>query len=126
MKKKQPWFHLYPDNDRASRLSVAGGGVKVLSILVLVAAILCSAAALWMVLRATLAWGMGGALHHLLDDGEESVFGLFVLWGLFAACQYASSVLQAKAQLLARSGREEEAPSQTQRESAAMWDSETK
>ena len=126
MKKKQPWFHLYPDNDRASRLSVAGGGVKVLSILVLVAALLCSAAALWTVLRMTFAWGMGGALHHLLDDGEEGVFGLFVLWGLFAACRYTSSVLQAKAQLLAQSGGERREPSRAEGTPAAMWDSETK
>ena len=40
MKKKQPWFELYPDSDAASRLSIAGGAVKLLSILVLVAAVL--------------------------------------------------------------------------------------
>lgn len=126
MKKKGPLFQLYPDSDAASRLSVAGGGVKLLSTLVLVAAILYSAAALWVALRVTMAWGLGGAMHHLLDDAEEGLFGLFVLWGLFAACRYAASVLQAKAQLLAQSGKGGAEPHGAAGEPAAMWDSETK
>lgn len=97
MKKKGPSFHLYPENDAASRLSVAGGGVKLLSTLVLVAAILYSAGRAVGDPPGDHVLGMGGALHHLLDDAEEGLFGLFVLWGLFAACRYAASVLQAKA-----------------------------
>ena len=126
MKKKGPSFHLYPENDAASRLSVAGGGVKLLSTLVLVAAILYSAAALWVILRVTMAWGMGGALHHLLDDAEEGLFGLFVLWGLFAACRYAASVLQAKAKMLAQSGKAEAETHRAEGGPTVTWDSETR
>ena len=111
-RNKTSWFQLYPDSPAASRLSVAGGGVRVLSILLLVAAVLCSAAALWVVLRLTLARGMDHALYVLLDDGEEGVLALFLLWGGYAACRYAMSVLHSKAELLAR----REAPAQ------AQWD----
>ena len=126
MKKKGPSFHLYPENDAASRLSVAGGGVKLLSTLVLVAAILYSAAALWVILRVTMAWGMGGALHHLLDDADEGLFGLFVLWGLFAACRYAASVLQAKAKMLAQSGKAGAETHRAEGGPTVTWDSETR
>jgi len=117
MKKKQPWFQLYPDSDAASRLSVAGGAVKLLSILVLVAASLYSLAALWLLFRV----GLGGVLHYMLDDWDEGFLPLFVLWGLFAACRYAASVLQAKAGLLARSNGEK-----AEGRSTVMWDSVTK
>ena len=110
MKKKQPWFELYPDSDAASRLSIAGGAVKLLSILVLVAAVLYSLTVLWMLFRV----GPGGVL-------DEGFLPLFVLWGLFAACRYAASVLQAKAGLLARSNGEK-----AEGRSTVMWDSVTK
>ena len=35
MKQKQSWFQLYPESNRASNLSIAGGAVKLLSILLL-------------------------------------------------------------------------------------------
>ena len=114
MKKKQPWFELYPDSDAASRLSIAGGAVKLLSILVLVAAVLYSLTVLFRV-------GPGGVLHHMMDDWDEGFLPLFVLWGLFAACRYAVSVLQAKAGLLARSNGEK-----AEGRSTVMWDSVTK
>ena len=117
MKKKQPWFELYPDSDAASRLSIAGGAVKLLSILVLVAAVLYSLTVLWMLLRV----GPGGILHHMMDDWDEGFLPLFVLGGLFAACRYAASVLQAKASLLARSNGEK-----AEGRSTVMWDSVTK
>ena len=72
MKKKQPWFELYPDSDAASRLSIAGGAVKLLSILVLVAAVLYSLTVLWMLFRV----GPGGVLHHMMDDWDEGFLPL--------------------------------------------------
>lgn len=39
MKQKQSWFQLYPESNRASNLSIAGGAVRLLSLLLLIAAI---------------------------------------------------------------------------------------
>lgn len=122
---KRPAFQLYPGSEAASRLSIAGGGARLLSVLMLVAAALCSAAALWAVLGMSAAWGLSGAVHYVLDEWEEMVPLLFVLWGGFAACRYASAVLQAKAELTARSGGERPA-AQGAAEPAAAWDGEGK
>ena len=39
MKEKRQWFHLYPESTLASNLSIASGGVKLFSILLLVLAV---------------------------------------------------------------------------------------
>lgn len=101
--KKKPWFHLYPDHQLASRLSIAGGGVKLLSLFLLVAAILYSLVLALAGLRLFLAAGLGAGLIFLIDELDDTVFSVFFLWGAFAVCRFAVNVLQAKAELLARS-----------------------
>ena len=100
--KKHPWFQLYPDHPSASRLSVIGGGVKLLSLFVLAAAILYTPALLLAGFRIVAAGGLGTTFLFLMDEMDEMVFGAFFLWGVFAICRYAACVLQAKAGLLAR------------------------
>ena len=102
MKQKQSWFQLYPESSRASNLSIAGGAVKLLSILLLVAAIPATLAVLLVVLRMTAAAGAGTALIFLMDEMDEGVFLAFFLWGAVLVCRYAACVLQSKAELLAR------------------------
>ena len=102
MKQKQSWFQLYPECNRASNLSIAGGAVKLLSMLVLVAAALFTLALLAAGLRLTLAAGPGTALIFLADEMDETLLAAFFLWGLVAACRYTACVLQSKAELLAR------------------------
>ena len=102
MKQKQSWFQLYPESSRASNLSIAGGAVKLLSILLLVAAIPATLAILLVVLRMTAAAGAGTALIFLMDEMDEGVFLAFFLWGAVLVCRYAACVLQSKAELLAR------------------------
>lgn len=107
MKKQHNWFRLYPDNSTASNLSIAGGAVKLLSILLLIAAIPTTLAVLLVAVRLTAASGMGTALIFLMDEMDEGVFLAFFLWCAVAACRYAASVLQGKAELLARSAAQE-------------------
>ena len=105
MRKPRAWFRLYPGNQKSSRLSVAAGGVKLCSILLLIAAIPCSLAIVLAGIRIMAVGGLSTTLIFLLDELDEVVFGTFLLWGAFAACRYAACVLQAKAELLAGSGQ---------------------
>lgn len=92
------WFQLYPGSDRATRLSVAGGGVKLASLFLLAGAALATLALLVSAVQAT-AWA-GFSPLFLLDELEDLILLPFLLWGAFAACRYAASVLQAKALLI--------------------------
>lgn len=102
MRQKQAWFQLYPDNSRASNLSVAGGAVRLAALLLLVAAVLFTLGPLLAGLRLTAAAGPGTALIFLADEMDENLFAAFFLWGAVLACRYTASVLQGKAELLAQ------------------------
>lgn len=102
MKKEQKWFHLYHGNSAASNLSIAGGAVKLLSVLFLIAAILCTLALVLSGLRVTMAGGPGTAFIFLMDELDDELFTAFLLWGAVAACRYTASVLQGKAELMAQ------------------------
>ena len=68
MKQKQSWFQLYPESNRASNLSIAGGAVRLLSLLLLIAAIGATLVLLLAGARLTAAAGVGTALIFLLDE----------------------------------------------------------
>lgn len=103
--KRQSWFHLYPDHPTASRLSIIGGGVRLASIFLLVVAILYTLVLGYAVLRILLASGFDATIFFLMEDLGEMVFGAFFLWGAFAVCRFAISVLYAKAELLAHTAQ---------------------
>ena len=105
--KKHPWFQLYPDHPSASRLSVIGGGVKLLSLFVLAAAILYTPALLLAGFRIVAAGGLGTAFLFLMDELDDELLAAFFLWGLVIACRYTACVLQAKALLLVQPGQPE-------------------
>ena len=96
MKQKQSWFQLYPESNRASNLSIAGGAVRLLSLLLLIAAIGATLVLLLAGARLTAAAGVGTALIFLLDELGEGVFLAFFLWGAVLVCRYAACVLQSK------------------------------
>ena len=102
MKHEQKWFRLYAEHPAASNLSIAGGAVKLLSLVLLIAAILTSLGLLLAGLRLTMAGGLGTALIFLMDEMDDEVFTAFFLWGAVVACRYVACVLQSKAELLAR------------------------
>ena len=101
--KQDKWFKLYPNSSAASNLSIAGGAVKLLSILFLIAAVLTTLALAMSGVRLTLAAGLGTALIFLMDELDDMVFTAFQLWGLVVACRYVACVLQGKADLLGHS-----------------------
>ena len=100
MKKEQKLFQLYADNNRASNLSIAGGAVKLLSILLLIGAVLCTLAIGLSGFRIASAGGVGTAFIFLMDELDDELLAAFFLWGLVIACRYTTCVLQAKARLL--------------------------
>lgn len=110
MSKKQKWFTLYEESAAASNLSIAGGAVKLVSLLLMIAAVPCTLALLLAAARLTMAGGLGTALIFVMDELDDLVFSAFFLWGCAAACWYAASVLQEKARLRARSANPAPAP----------------
>lgn len=99
MKEKRQWFHLYPESTLASNLSIASGGVKLFSILLLVLAVPATLAVVSVGFRILMASNWGSALFFMMDELDEEIFMVFFLWCLFFACRYVASVLQGKAEL---------------------------
>lgn len=100
MKQKREWFHLYQDNPVATNLSIASGGVKLLSVLLLIAAIPATLAVGAVGLRIMTVSSWSTSLIFLMDELSEELFLVFFLWSAVIICRYVSSVLQGKAALL--------------------------
>ena len=100
MNKKRSWFEVYPNNPLATNLSIAGGGLKLISILFLIAAIPFTLAALLAFIRLISASGIITALIFMLDEFDEMIFTVFVLWSAVFVLRYIACVLFAKAQLI--------------------------
>ena len=83
VKKGRGWFQTYEENPTATNLSMAGGGARLLSILLLIAAIPCTVAVLMAVARVSMVGSVG------------------------TVCRYAACVLQSKAALYAQNKDEE-------------------
>lgn len=100
-KRDHSWFTLYETHPKATNLSMAGGGVKLLSLLLLIAAIPCTLALLLAAGRIGAVSSAGTALIYLMDEMDELLLGTFFLWAAVVVCRYAACVLQSKAKLLA-------------------------
>ena len=90
MKKERTLYQLYAGHDRGSALSVAGGAFRLLSLL-LIAAALYTLALLLSGFRVTLAGGLGTAFLFLMDELDDELLAAFFLWGLVIACRYTAS-----------------------------------
>ena len=66
VKKGRGWFQTYEENPTATNLSMAGGGARLLSILLLIAAIPCTVAVLMAVARVSMVGSVGTALIFLM------------------------------------------------------------
>ena len=104
VKKGRGWFQTYEENPTATNLSMAGGGARLLSILLLIAAIPCTVAVLMAVARVSMVGSVGTALIFQMDD---LLLAAFFLWSGVAVCRYAACVLQSKAALYAQNKDEE-------------------
>ena len=120
MNKKEKWFTLYEESAAASNLSIAGGAVKLLALLLMIAAIPCTLALLLAAGRLAMAGGVSTALIFVMDELDDLVFSAFLLWGCAAACRYAASVLREKARLLARSAAPAPAPASEEMQPPAV------
>lgn len=101
MEKMNALFKIYPHSPRATNLSIAGGAVRLLAILLLAAACFVTLGLLFEGLRPLLHMGPLGTIMYLLDEMDDEVESAFFLWCGTALCAYASCVLKSKAQLLA-------------------------
>lgn len=107
VKKGRGWFQTYEENPTATNLSMAGGGARLLSILLLIAAIPCTVAVLMAVARVSMVGSVGTALIFLMDEMDDLLLAAFFLWSGVAVCRYATCVLQSKAALYAQNKDEE-------------------
>ena len=100
MKKTNSWFTLYPQNPQASNLSIAGGAVRLVTLLLLVGAVLGTLGILLAGLRPLQYMG-GNAVWYLLDEMDDELLTVCLLWVGTILCGYAARVLRSKAELLA-------------------------
>ena len=78
MKKEHRWFTVYPGSPKATNLAMAGGGAKLLSILIAVAAIPVTLALLATGIRLTMAGGgLSAALMFLVDEADDEMATAF-------------------------------------------------
>ena len=103
MNKKKSWFDVYPNNALATNLSIAGGGLKLISILLLIAPIPFTLAAVLAFIRLISVSGAITAIIFMLDEFDEMIFAVFVLWSAVFVLRYISCVLFAKAQIIGNS-----------------------
>ena len=100
MNKRSSLFEVYPNNSLATNLSIAGGGLKIISILLLIAAIPATLAVILASVRLISASGVVTALIFMLDEFDEMLFIVFLLWSAFIIFRYISYILHAKAALI--------------------------
>ena len=107
MKEKSFLYQTYPDSPRATNLSMAGGAVRLVSILCLIAAVPFAIAVITVMVRLTGAAGFSVALMYALDELDEVLFASFLFLCAAVAGWFVSMVLRSKAQLLAFAGQEQ-------------------
>ena len=99
--RNHSWFTLYETDPKATNLSMAAGGVKLLSLLLAIAAIPCTLALVLAAGRIGAVSPAGTALIYLMDEMDELLVGTFFLWAAVVVCRYAACILQSKAKMRA-------------------------
>lgn len=90
-------FEIFPQQAKATNLSILGGGLKLMTILLCVPAVLGTIALIVFGAQAYMAFGMRNVIFLLLEEGEEIIPLLLALWGGVAICGYFAHALKAKA-----------------------------
>ena len=98
MNKFKSLFKIYPDNSLSTNLSIAGGGIKLLSLIILAAAIPSTAAVIISALKLISASGISTALIFIMDELDDLVFFVFSVWTIFILLRYISYALYVKAE----------------------------
>lgn len=98
---KNPWFAVYPDDKKATHFSMAGGGARLLALLLTAAAALATIALFFMGFRMVSEFGAGTALFFLLDEMDEMLLMVFMMWSGVVVLRYLAHVFSAKAEMAA-------------------------
>ncbi|MBM6830370.1 hypothetical protein H9X85_09075 [Anaerotignum lactatifermentans] len=101
MKGKHPWFQVYKENQKATHLSMAGGGARLLALLLTVAAVPVTAVLGMILFRMVTTAGPGMAWFFLLEEMEEPLLLAFLLWSGAILLRYGAAVCRAKAEMMA-------------------------
>ncbi len=100
MKKFFKLFQVYPQNPQATNLSIVSGGLRLLTLMMLIGAVLLTLSIIIMGLRALHGVGLSTALWYIVEEMDDQVFAAFFLWCSTAFCWYITIVLRTKARLL--------------------------
>ena len=100
MFKRSEVFSVYPNHPTATNLSMAAGGVRLLSWLTLAAAVVATLLTLVPAARVISFMGLSHGMYYILDELDEVLLAAFGLWCVFVVLRYAAAVLQAKARQL--------------------------
>ena len=106
MNRKNVWFDVYRDNKSATNLSMLGGGAKLFSLLLMVAAVPVTLALLVMSFQMASMGGFGRSWFFIFDELDDMIFMAFMLWSAIVVLRYASRVCFAKAEMMAEKTQE--------------------
>jgi len=90
-------YNLYPNSPTATNLSMVGGGVRLVALMLLAGAVL-GTLALVLISYRPLAGGM--SLLWLLDELDDALLLVLALWCGAAVCGYTAGALRSKARML--------------------------
>lgn len=99
MKKKRGWFEIYPQDSRATNLSIAGGAARLLAVLLTIAAVFFLLALAAEGFHFTRSGGHGNVLLYLLDEADDELGMAFILACGAAVCGYTAHALRRKADM---------------------------
>lgn len=111
MSRKNPWFEIYENDRKATHFSMAGGGARLLALLLTVAAVPVTILLLFAAFRMFSTLGMGRAWFFLLEELDEMLLMVFMMWSAVILLRYAAHVFWAKADMAV--GKEDEMPQET-------------
>lgn len=100
MKKELKLFQVYPQNTQATNLSIISGGLRLLTLLMLVGAILLTLSILVIGLPTLPGNGLSTVLWYIAEEIDDQIFAAFFLWCATIFCWYIATVLRTKARLL--------------------------
>lgn len=101
-KEKKEWFEIYPQHPRATDLSIASGAIRLLAMLLGIAAALMIAAVLAEGFHSASHGWHGSMLWYLVDEMDDEMGMVLVLAGASVLCGYGAYALKRKAEAMGK------------------------
>lgn len=95
--KTNRFFEIYPRQSKATNMSIFSGGLKLMTILMILPAVLITIVLIVLGVQTYMTFGMLNVIFLLFEEGEELIPLLFVLWGGAAVFGYFAHALKVKA-----------------------------